>query len=101
LTAPVLSLSETVELIKREGRGALQQINVPGYGEIWLPKAPYLYSETKVEFEPILSMLGEDNREILSKYLGYDERKLTELRNEGILIEDQDIDKSLKKTPLE
>jgi CoA:oxalate CoA-transferase len=99
LAAPVLSLSETVELIKREGRGALQQANIPGYGEIWLPKAPYLFSETKVEFEPILSLLGEDNGEILSKYLGYSEQRLTELRNEGILIEDKEIRKSSEADP--
>ena len=64
LAAPVLDLSETVDLIKREGRGALQVVNIPGYGQISLPKAPYLFSDTKVEFKPILSMLGEHNREV-------------------------------------
>jgi hypothetical protein len=53
-------------LIKGEGRGALQNLDVPGYGEIPVPKVPYLFSETKVEFQPILSMAGEDNREVLS-----------------------------------
>ena len=69
LAAPVLDLRESVELIKGKGRGALQELNVPGYAEIPIPKVPYLFSETKVEFHPILSMLGEDNRLIMSQYL--------------------------------
>jgi crotonobetainyl-CoA:carnitine CoA-transferase CaiB-like acyl-CoA transferase len=91
LAAPVLDLRETVELIKGEGRGALQDLNVPGYGEIPIPKVPYLFSETKVEFQPIISMLGEDNRNILSQFLGYSEQKLDELQAAGILIEDSEL----------
>jgi crotonobetainyl-CoA:carnitine CoA-transferase CaiB-like acyl-CoA transferase len=93
LAAPVLDLRETVELIKAEGRGALQTVNVPGYGEIPVPKVPYLFSETKTEFQPILSMLGEDNRVVLSQYLGYSEQKLDELEKAGILIEDFELRK--------
>jgi crotonobetainyl-CoA:carnitine CoA-transferase CaiB-like acyl-CoA transferase len=93
LAAPVLDLRETVELIKAEGRGALQTINVPGYGEIPVPKVPYIFSETKTEFQPILSMLGEDNRVVLSQYLGYSEQKLDELEKAGILIEDCELPK--------
>jgi crotonobetainyl-CoA:carnitine CoA-transferase CaiB-like acyl-CoA transferase len=85
LAAPVQDLRQTVELIKREGRGALQNLDVPGYGEIPLPRVPYLFSETKVEFPPILSM------EILSQYLGYSEQKLDDLKAAGILIEDHEL----------
>src|SRR6185503_6784116 len=91
LAAPVLDLRQTVDLIKGEGRGALQHLNVPGYGEIPLPKVPYVFSETKVEFQPILSMVGEDNREILSHYLGYREQQLDDLQAAGILIEDDEL----------
>ena len=80
LAAPVMDLRQTVEMIKGEGRGALQNLKVPGYGEVPVPKVPYLFSETKVEFKPILSMVGEDNRAILSELLGYSEQKLDELR---------------------
>jgi crotonobetainyl-CoA:carnitine CoA-transferase CaiB-like acyl-CoA transferase len=52
---------------------------------------PYLFSETKVEFQPVLSMLGEDNRETLSQYLGYSEQKLDDLQAAGILIEDPEL----------
>jgi len=91
LAAPVLDLRQIVDLIKREGRGALQNLNIPGYGEIPVPKAPYLFSETTVEFQPILSMLGEDNRDILSHYLGYSKQKLDDLQAAGILIEDGEL----------
>jgi len=91
LDAPVQDLRQTVELIKGEGRGALQHLNVPGYGDIPLPKVPYLFSDTKVEFPPILSMIGEDNRDILSLYLGYSEQQLDDLQATGILIEDAEL----------
>jgi len=93
LAAPVQDLRETVEMIKREGRGALQNLNVPGYGDIPLPKVPYLFSETTVEFQPIMSMVGEDNRDVLRDFLGYSEQKLNELQASGILIEDHELAK--------
>jgi crotonobetainyl-CoA:carnitine CoA-transferase CaiB-like acyl-CoA transferase len=91
LAAPVMDLSGAVEMIKKEGRGALQKLDVPGYGEIFLPKVPYLFSETKVEFQPILSLLGVDNRSILGERLGYGKEKLDELYAAGILIEDAEL----------
>ena len=96
LAAPVMDLRDTVEMIKQEGRGALQTVDVPGYGEVPLPKAPYLFSETKVEFKPILPLLGQDNRPILSQCLGYSEQKLDELQAAGILIEDREMSKERK-----
>jgi crotonobetainyl-CoA:carnitine CoA-transferase CaiB-like acyl-CoA transferase len=91
LAGPVLDLRQTVDLIRGEGRGALQNLHVPGYGDIPLPKVPYVFSETTVEFQPILSMVGEDNREILSHYLGYSEQQLDDLQAAGILIEDAEL----------
>jgi crotonobetainyl-CoA:carnitine CoA-transferase CaiB-like acyl-CoA transferase len=91
LAAPVMDLRQTVEMIRQEGRGALQTVEVPGYGEVSVPKVPYLFSETKVEFKPILSLLGQDNRSILSQWLGYSDRQLDELQAAGILIEDREM----------
>lgn len=91
LAAPVQDLRQTVDMIKREGRGALQNLDVPGYGDVSLPKVPYLFSETKVEFQPIMSMVGEDNHDILRHYLGYSQQQLNELQAAGILIEDAEL----------
>jgi hypothetical protein len=44
-----------------------------------------------VEFQPLLSLVGEDNREILSHYLGYSEQQLDDLQAVGILIEDDEL----------
>ncbi len=86
-----MDLRQTVEMIKQEGRGVLQNVEVPGYGEISLPRVPYLFSETKVEFKPILSLLGQDNRAILGESLGYSQQKLDELYAAGILIDDSEM----------
>ena len=36
-------------------------------------------------------MVGEDNREILSHYLGYSDQQLDDLQAVGILIEDAEL----------
>ncbi|HXR35915.1 MAG TPA: hypothetical protein VN754_08210, partial [Candidatus Binataceae bacterium] len=46
---------------------------------------------TKVQFKPILSLLGADNRAILSESLGYGKDKLDELYAAGILIDDSEM----------
>src|SRR5262249_46407419 len=97
LSAPVQDLREAVELIKHEGRGALQTVEVPGYGEIPLPKVPYRFSDTRVEFQPILSLAGEDNRQILREYLGYGDQRLDELEAAGILVEDSELPELRKR----
>jgi crotonobetainyl-CoA:carnitine CoA-transferase CaiB-like acyl-CoA transferase len=94
LAAPVADLSETVAMVKEEGRSALQTANVPGFGEVALPRVPYVFSETKVEFRPVFSLLGQDNRSILSECLGYSQQKLDELQVAGILIEDRHMKKT-------
>ena len=50
-----------------------------------------------MEFKPILSMVGEDNRAILSEFLGYSEQQLDELQAAGILIEDRELPEIRKR----
>jgi hypothetical protein len=38
-----------------------------------------------------MSMLGEDNRDVLARYLGYSAQRLDELQAAGILIEDAEL----------
>jgi CoA:oxalate CoA-transferase len=86
LSAPVLDLRGAVNNPHLRARGALQTVDVPGFGEIPLPKAPYHYSEAVVEIRPHMALLGQDNAEVLGKYLGYDAKKIAALTEEGLLV---------------
>ena len=57
------------------------------HGDVPLPKAPFHFSETPVEIQLELSLLGQDNERVLGKYLGYSPQKLGELTSSGLLFE--------------
>jgi crotonobetainyl-CoA:carnitine CoA-transferase CaiB-like acyl-CoA transferase len=84
---PVLDLPGVINHPQMKARDALQTVNVPGYGEIRLPKAPFHFSETPTEIPPELSMLGQDNERVLGKYLGYSPERVAELTTNGLLGE--------------
>ncbi len=81
------SLSSTLAALYSRERTEDQ----PVYRRGAVPKVPYLFSDTMVEFPLILLMVGEDNRELLRRSLGYSEQPLDELRAAGILIEEAEL----------
>jgi crotonobetainyl-CoA:carnitine CoA-transferase CaiB-like acyl-CoA transferase len=85
----VLDLPGVIAHPQMKARNAMQRINVPGFGEVPLPKAPFHFSETPTEIPPELSMLGQDNERVLGKYLGYSAQRVAELTASGLLGEAQ------------
>ncbi len=69
-------------------RGAMQECNYPEFGNVLLPKLPFHFSETPVEFNPRTAMMGEDNAAVLGRFLGYSEEKIQTLMAAGVLAED-------------
>jgi crotonobetainyl-CoA:carnitine CoA-transferase CaiB-like acyl-CoA transferase len=88
LCAPVLNLDEVIKHPQFESRGTLQPVGVPGFGQIPLPKVPYHFSQTPVEIPDHLALLGEDNEEVLGRFLGYAEERIAELTRRGLLVRD-------------
>jgi CoA:oxalate CoA-transferase len=84
---PVLDLPGVINHPQMKARDTMQRISVPGFGDVPLPKAPFHFSETPVEIQPELSLLGQDNERVLGKYLGYSPQKLAELTGSGLLFE--------------
>jgi len=89
LSAPVLSLAEALNHPQMKARRALQVLDVPGFGAVPLPKVPYHFSEATVEIPPLMRLLGEDNRAVLEKYLGYGAEQIAVLTAAGLLVEDE------------
>jgi crotonobetainyl-CoA:carnitine CoA-transferase CaiB-like acyl-CoA transferase len=84
---PVLDLPGVINHPQMKARDAFQTVDVPGFGQIPLPKAPFHFSETPTGIPPELSMLGQDNERVLGKYLGYSAQHVAELTSNGLLGE--------------
>ena len=89
ISAPVLDLPGVINHPQMQARGIMQPMNVPGFGKMALPKAPFHYSETPVEITDQFSLLGEDNETVLGKYLDYAPQRVAELTLAGLLGEDR------------
>ena len=89
ISAPVLDLPGVINHPQTRARKIMQPIEVPGFGQMTLPKAPFHYSETPVEITPQFSLLGQDNESVLGKYLGYSPQRVAELTTSGMLGEDK------------
>jgi crotonobetainyl-CoA:carnitine CoA-transferase CaiB-like acyl-CoA transferase len=97
ISAPVLDLPGVINNPQTRAREALQTVNVPGFGDVPLPKAPFHFSETPVSITPGLSLLGQDNTQVLGKYLGYTAEQVAELTAKGLLGEDQKLSAARKR----
>lgn len=64
--------------------GLLYKLQHPYLGEILVQGSPYHMSESYVKPEAARD-LGEDNEEVYKQLLGYDEAKVKELKEKGIL----------------
>ena len=88
LCAPVLNLHEVINHPQFKSRETLQSLEVPGFGQVPLPIAPYHFSETPIEIPGHLALLGQDNEEVLGKYLGYRKEEIEDLTKRGLLVRD-------------
>jgi CoA:oxalate CoA-transferase len=93
IAAPVLTVEEAVNHPQLKSRGVTQTIDVPGFGEFALPKAPFHMSRTPPRIAPIVARLGEHNHEVLSKCLGYNADTVAALLKSGVLGQDPSIAK--------
>ena len=88
IAAPVLTVAEAVEHPQFKSRGMMETVEVLDHGPIPLPKAPFHMSRTPPRIPPRVALLGEDNREILSKCLGYNADTVGNLLSSGVLGQD-------------
>jgi crotonobetainyl-CoA:carnitine CoA-transferase CaiB-like acyl-CoA transferase len=65
----------------------MEPIDIPQLGTMPLPKAPFHMSKTPPRIPPMIAMLGEHNREILSK-AGYSTDAIAALLESGVIAQD-------------
>jgi CoA:oxalate CoA-transferase len=88
IAAPVLTVAEAVNHPQFQSRGTMETIDIPDVGATALPKAPYHMSKTPARIPPTVARLGENNREILKRCLGYDDAAVAALLQSGVLVQD-------------
>lgn len=68
-----------------EARGMFPEIDQPGIGKIHVTAGPQHLTRTKSCPRKPAPQLGEDNLAIYGEFLGYDEAKLAELKEKGVI----------------
>ncbi len=85
--APVRDLLEVTKDAHLHARGMLRTIDHPEYGEILVHRSPLIYHGADTpEYVPSVR-LGENNSDILSKYLGLSGAEIDALRQSGAIAQ--------------
>jgi len=83
--APVLSVADTVTHPYFQAREMIRQVPDPLLGEVTIPGFPLKFSEFPELPQIFAPTLGEHNAEILRESLGFDETRIRELTEAGVL----------------
>lgn len=83
--APVLTVEQAIELPQVKYRQSVQTIHDEHIGEFKVPASPLRFSAFPDQPPLPAPYLGEHNREILAELLGYDDQRIAELGEIGVL----------------
>jgi CoA:oxalate CoA-transferase len=89
LSAPVFDVPQAMTSDAVQGRGAMQQLTLPGLGKVMMPKTPMRFSADPVEISRPPPALGEHGGEILRDLLGYSEADIAALVESGLLVQER------------
>lgn len=83
--APVLTIPEVVRHPHLLERGTVRPVSDPVLGDFMLPGFPFRFSAVPGPSVLTAPDLGEHNRPVLARYLGYDEDRVAQLTAAGVL----------------
>ena len=85
--APIYYASEATKDPHVVARDMFVEVNHPKMGGIKVVNFPVKLSETPGEVVSAAPLLGQNNKEILTKYLGYTEEEVDQLTKTGVIAE--------------
>ena len=85
VTGKITHPSETLKEQNWWDRGSFITVKDPVYGELTLQGPLWKMSETPPRLKWICRPVGADNEFIYLKYLGFGKKRLTKMKNEGVL----------------
>lgn len=84
--APLMSIADlATDPHFNDHRGMFPYMEQPGVGPFRVTAMPIKFSETDTRIYRPAPALGEHNAEVYSEYLGFDEEKLRDLKEKGII----------------
>ena len=83
--APVYNVDEVVVDPQLNERGMFVDVEHPNAGRVRVVNFPVKFSETPVEIKSAAPVLGQDNVDVLTELLGYDESRISALRAAGVI----------------
>lgn len=84
--APVLTLQEAMEHPHLRERGTVRTVTEREFGTFDMPGMPLRFSAYANDLDLQAPYLGEHNRDVLSNFLSYDEARIEELEQAGVLV---------------
>lgn len=82
---PVVNPAKAHEIPFFIERRAVREVDDPLIGPVRVPGFPFKFSDAPEEPNLITHALGEDNHEVLSTMLGYDDQQIADLTERGVL----------------
>lgn len=86
--SPVLEIQDVLNDPQLRHRKMIMDLQHPVYGKVCGACAagfPIKFSEAELQYERPAPLLGQENEEIYSRFLGFDKEKLCQLKKEGII----------------
>jgi formyl-CoA transferase len=80
----VLDIAEVLEDEDLNARGVFGEVEQPGLGTLKLPRQPIVFEGERPPVRPA-SLLGEHNASLYKELLGYDEARLAQLADDGVI----------------
>lgn len=88
ICAPILSIEEAMNDPQLTAREMLAEMDDPERGRVKVVNTPFRFSDTDAGLKGSLPRLGEHNRQILTSILGYSNKEVARLREEGVIYSD-------------
>ena len=87
--APIYSVKELINDPHLIARDMFVEVEHKKIGKIKVPNFPVKFHETPFEIRSASPLLGQNNREILIKLLGYTEEHVEQLEKEGVIVSEK------------
>ncbi len=79
------TIDKTVNDPHVKARGILQNVKHPVIGDMLIPKLPIMFSDTPSDIDRPAPLLGEHSEKILRELLGFNDKEIEALKEEGVL----------------